>query len=497
MRVRVRGAAWLAGFVAGTGLLAACAAPAASPPPTEATRPPWIESSAAPAGGTTPEPITAVLPSDVSEADLRTDLDALARMSGKADGYRAVGSAGFDAAAEYVAEELRAAGWSVSEDAFTTPAFTDPGGSEVVVDGRSFGAGDVLPLIFSPAGDVTGPVVALDWEATATEPSSLGCAAADYGDLPDGALVVVRSGPCRRRDAVLAAQTAGAAGFVAAYPAAGTGEVLRPTLFEPAGITIPVASASGIAAGALADAAAAGATARLVTTTATSLVPTRSIIADLPGRRSDAVVMLGGHLDSVIDGPGLNDNGSGVAALLGLARALRDHEPRSTIRLAFWTDEETGLHGSFHYVEGLAPDDRAAIHAYLNADMVASPNGVAGVYDESRAAPGSAAISDLLVAAVREQGSVPVPEDVGGGSDHLAFTLAGIPTGGVYSGANELITPEQATASGATVGQPADPCYHRPCDDGTDLDVELARVLATALARTAVQLADDPGILDR
>ena len=92
--------------------------------------------------------------------------------------------------------------------------------------------------------------------------------------------------------------------------------------------------------------------------------------------------MLGAHLDSVVDGPGINDNGSGVAALLELARALGGSRPGATIRLAFWSAEELGLHGSSRYVAGLSDEERDGILVYLNADMVASPNGFAGVYDE-------------------------------------------------------------------------------------------------------------------
>jgi Zn-dependent M28 family amino/carboxypeptidase len=207
--------------------------------------------------------------------------------------------------------------------------------------------------------------------------------------------------------------------------------------------------------------------------------------------------MLGAHLDSVVDGPGINDNGSGVAALLELADALRDTVPAATIRLAFWGGEELGLAGSSSYVRNLSEEERGRIVAYLNADMLASSNGIAGVYDQAGTAGGSDAIRDALSAAVERQGGVPEPIDLGGGSDHQPFVQAGIPTGGVFSGANEIITASQARSSGAAEGQAADPCYHQPCDDGSSLDLGLARRLAAALADVAVSLANgdaaDPG----
>jgi hypothetical protein len=428
----------------------------------------------------------------ITDCGLRDRLDALARLTADSVGFRAVGTSGLDAAGDGIETELRSAGWRITADAFTTSSFTDLGGSSLVVDDRSFGAGDMAPLIFAPSGDVTGPVVAIDWDPAAREPDGSGCAVADYGRLPHGAIVLVRSGPCLRRDQVLAAQQAGAAAFVAGYPSAATGQVLRPTLLEPTGLAIPAASASRAAAMALASAATRHATARLVTLARTAWAKTRSVIAELTGSEPDKVVMLGAHLDSVIDGPGINDNGSGVAALLEIARALRDSRPRATIRLAFWSGEEFGLLGSVRYVASLSAQDRSAILVYLNADMVASPNGYAGVYDEATAPPGSSAVRDLLMAAVKRAGGVPVTVDLGGGSDHLAFDRAGIATGGVFSGAHESVSEEQASASGSTAGLPADPCYHLVCDDGSDLDIGLAHILASALADVTVQLSNDP-----
>jgi hypothetical protein len=428
----------------------------------------------------------------ITEGGLRDRLDALARVSPGSDGFRAVGAVGFDAAADLVAAELRAAGWSVTEDAFTTSSFADPGGSNLVVAGQSFGVGDIAPLIFAPAGEAGGPVVAIDWDPAASEPTGKGCLVSDYGDLPEGAIVLVRPGPCYRRDQVLAAQLAGAGAFVAGYPWFAGGEVLRPTLIEPAGLEIPAAAASRPAADALAAAAASGSTARLVTHSTTTPAATHSIIAELVGSQPGKVVMLGAHLDSVIDGPGINDNGSGVAALLEIARALGGGRPRATIRLAFWSGEELGLLGSVRYVTGLSAQDRAAILVYLNADMLASPNGFAGVYDEASAPAGSTAIRDLLSAAIGRAGGMPVMVDLGGGSDHVPFTRSGIPTGGVFAGANEPVSEGQAIAPGTTAGAPADPCYHRACDDGAHLNLELARLLTAAVADIAVQLSNDP-----
>jgi Zn-dependent M28 family amino/carboxypeptidase len=102
-------------------------------------------------------------------------------------------------------------------------------------------------------------------------------------------------------------------------------------------------------------------TGRLVTNAHTEQVPTRTVLAELPGSRDGQVILLGAHLDSVIDGPGINDNGPGVAALLEIARALSGTRPSATVRLAFWSGEELGRHGSLRYVESLSQAKKGAI----------------------------------------------------------------------------------------------------------------------------------------
>jgi Zn-dependent M28 family amino/carboxypeptidase len=455
-----------------------------------------------PAPPTPRQPASATVAASITEEGLRERLEALAAATGDTPPFRAVGSAGYDRAATMVEDALREAGWSVTADTYGGLVFEDEGDSSLEVGGRTFRRDDLLPLIFAPAGDVAGPVVAIDWNPAPTAADGKGCAVTHYGDLPANAIVVVRSGDCLRRDQVIAAQQAGAAAFVAVYPWAPPGAVYRPTLIEPRFLTIPAAGVSPEVAAALVAAAAAGETAHLVSLARTRQSPTRSIIAELPGTEPGAVIMLGAHLDSVLDGPGLNDDGSGVAALLEIAAGLAGTRPRATIRLAFWSGEELGLHGSYRYATALSEDDARAILVYANVDMIASPNGFAGVYDEPGAPAGSAAARDLLASAVERAGGKPVGIDIGGGSDHRAFGEMGVATAGVFSGAGEPVSAEQAATSGAqapgsgaVAGQPADACYHQLCDNLANANLALARTLAAGLADFTVRVANNPELL--
>ncbi len=70
-------------------------------------------------------------------------------------------------------------------------------------------------------------------------------------------------------------------------------------------------------------------------------VDVRNIIAELPGgARAGEIVIVGGHYDSVLDCPAANDNGSGVAAMLEIARLMRGQRPSRTVRFVAWVNEE-------------------------------------------------------------------------------------------------------------------------------------------------------------
>jgi hypothetical protein len=465
-------------------LLGACAAPA--PLPSELRVPSPV---VPPSPGVAPAEVAGRVTSD----GLAADLDALAAIARERGGTRGTGTPGDLATADHVERALIEAGYSPWSDAFRTPVYSDPGGSVVAIDGGATfrDPSTVLPLIFSPAGDVEGPVVDLGWDPDARDADGSGCEAADFAGLPAGAIVLVRPAACFRRVVLEHAQAAGAAALVTAAPWAGPGEIRRSTLITPDGLDIPALAVSRDVGSALAEAAAVGGRARVVATGETGEGDVRSVFAEVPGADPSRVVMLGAHLDSSLDGPGLNDDGTGVAGLLAIARAFAGTTPGATIRLAFWAAEETGLHGSSRYVEGLSPDELARIGAYLNADMTGSPNGFAGVYDEPTAAAGSAAIRDRLGAALEAAGVQWHPVDLGLGADHAAFAAAGIPTGGVFAGASEPVTPEQATGSGGQAGRPADSCYHLACDGRANVNEPLLLALTRALAEVTAELAGD------
>jgi Zn-dependent M28 family amino/carboxypeptidase len=264
------------------------------------------------------------------------------------------------------------------------------------------------------------------------------------------------------------AQTADAAALVVSSPAYEPGSLRRPTLRTPDGIDIPAMYASGPAGAALRQAATAGTSVHLSVRTLIEDRVTANVIAERPGigagNVADEVVMVGGHLDSVLDGPGINDNGSGTMTILEMAQQLAELEPTPrTVRFAFWSAEELGLYGSRDWVGRQSDDELHAIVAYLNFDMLASSNYGRFVYAPAGIA-GSEEITAAFEAYFDAVGLAYETLDLGGGSDHASFDDALVPNSGLFSGASEPKSDAQAERFGGSADQPMDRCYHLACD---------------------------------
>ena len=144
-------------------------------------------------------------------------------------------------------------------------------------------------------------------------------------------------------------------------------------------------------------------------------------------------------------------------------------KPINHVRFAFWGAEEEGLHGSTYYVNQLTARQQKDIAVNLNFDMIGSPNFVRFVYDGDGDAfgtsgpSGSGTVEDVFLDYFASQGLQTEPTEFDGRSDYEAFINAGIPAGGLFSGAEDIKTAEQAAIYGGTAGTAYDACYHQAC----------------------------------
>ena len=441
-------------------------------------------------------------------------LQALQDIADDNDGNRAAGQPGYRKSVSYVAKALKGYGWSVKREQFAFDAFFEDEPSvfertspspRVFTEDTEFST-----MEFSGSGDVTAELVAVDLTLPpAAEPSSTsGCEAADFTGLDlTGKVALMQRGSCDFAVKVENAIAAGAAATVIFNEGQeGRTDVVFGTLGAP--VTVPAvdtdfAIGSELAAGVLNGPT--GTTVHIKTTTHTEHLKAENVIAELPGGDPKHVVMAGAHLDGVLDGPGINDNGSGSAALLEIARRLSESgvEPVNKIRLAWWGAEEEGLIGSTDYVANLKKKALKKIALYLNFDMVGSSNFGRLIYDgdgdafDSAGPKGSKGIERTFEKYFGKQDLAAGPTAVDGRSDYQEFIKAGIPAGGLYTGAEELKTEEQAAMYGGEAGVAFDPCSHLACDDIDNVSRRAIRQMVPAIADSVARYAIKLGKLGR
>ncbi|MCC7020101.1 MAG: M20/M25/M40 family metallo-hydrolase [Ardenticatenales bacterium] len=434
---------------------------------------------------------------------LRGHLEALQGIADGNGGHRAIGSPGYAQSVAYARAQLEAVGYTVDVRPFTYPGHRSPPPATFALlapETRAFVLGtDFVQSSLSGSGDVTATVTAVDVVVpppAAANGSTSGCEAADFAAFPAGAIALVQRGTCPFDDKLRHAVAAGAAAVVVFNE----GQDNRTAVFDVtlrAEASVPVLGAGFAVGEAMVAQLRAGTAVRahIKTESATVDLPGQSVIAEWPKSEDDGVVMIGGHLDSVTAGPGINDDGSGVAAVLEIARqvARLDATPRHRLRFALWGGEELGLWGSRRYVEALPPDERARLLAYLNFDMIASPNPIRGLYDSLPESDGADQIEDLfarwfdLLGVPHEKATI-----VTGRSDHAYFSAAGIPVGGLFTGLNQAMSPAQAERYRGTAGALMDPCYHQRCDTIANIHWPMFDEMADAVAHATWTLANDP-----
>jgi Zn-dependent M28 family amino/carboxypeptidase len=429
---------------------------------------------------------------------------ALQRIANLNGGTRASGTPGFKASLDYVKARLDAAGYTTTVQEFTFPFFrdlADPTLSQVSPTATDY---ETETFQFSGSGDVTGKLVPATNNQSPPGPtpssSSAGCAAGDFtpASATDPQIALVQRGTCTFEEKAANAQAAGYdAVIIYNEGQPGRTELLTGTLGRV--FDIPVVGLSFADGDALNAAANAGDVVMHVTTNTENDLDAKTwnLLADSPGGDEDQTLVVGSHLDSVVPGPGINDNGSGSATDLEVALqvAKLGLKPRRHLRFAFWGAEEAGLLGSQHYVDTLPDVELTQIYANLNFDMIASPNYVRFVYDGdgsdtgTSGPSGSAQIEDLFNRYYAGQGLATDPTAFDGRSDYGPFIGVGIPAGGLFTGAEGIKTAEQAATYGGTAGAPYDPCYHQACDTTNNLNTKALGEMSDGVAHAAWTLA--------
>ena len=384
------------------------------------------------------------LPRTVSIARIRKHLVALQRIADRHGGTRVAGSPGYAASVRYVQQALARAGYRPRVAPFPFVEYEElvERGQQLAPVRRSIELEAIDYSPSTPPGGIQERIV---------QSSGNGCSANDFSQA-NGRIALVERGTCFIADKAQNAQAAGALALLVFSTERGP---MNATLGDPDTSGIPVAAVEQSVGRSLS--ATRDAVVRIEIVTRKRRTSSQNVVADTHQQRG-RVLLVGAHLDSVLLGPGINDNGTGVATLLEIARVVKQRGPRMAVRFAFWGAEEFGLFGSRAYADSAR---RQELVAYFNFDMLGSRDHVRAVYEGPYAS--------RFHAYFRRQGLRSERIDLTGRSDNHSFEQIGVPTGGLFAG--------------------GDACYHLACDRVNAVDFRILEQLAAGAAFGIASLA--------
>lgn len=436
-----------------------------------------------------PNPITARLSNQYSVENVKAHLAALEDIAVTVgDGNRSAGTPGYDASVDYVVDYLSEnTNYTVTlqELSFTQPTvLSTPQLSQTAPESMTYTyVIDFTILTYSGSGDVTAKVDGGVGD---------GCSSSQFSDFTSGSIAVIARGQCDFSVKAQNAVSAGAVGVII-YNYVNEG-IFSGTLGSEQ--PVPVFGVSYELAD---DWIVAGSTLNMVAETQVTTTTTHNVIAETPGGNADSIIVVGSHLDSVADGPGINDNGSGSSSNLEMARSFMFVPAENKVQFCWWAAEELGLIGSTYYVDSLVQSGAISnIALNLNYDMVASPNFFRGIYD------GNGASADIRNASVKimelyehyfDFNNIDYRlTEFNGRSDYGPFISNGVPAGGLFTGAEEIKPANERQYYGGIAEAAYDTCYHKYCDDNYNINDEALEEMGLAGYYVLVELATTPNL---
>ena len=426
------------------------------------------------------------LAAEITADAMVTHLDRLQEIADAASGTRAEGTSGYDASVDYVSQVLRDNGFEVQTPEFEVLDRSEGGNPALRVAGRNFRVEQASLLITTPPNGLTAP--------TLRPQKAPGCRTSDYeGRSVKGAIAVVDDTGCSVVDKQNVAVSEGAVGVLVVNTRGTSGSPAG--LFTPGyyqDLTVPVGVINPDADAVLRRTSA---PVRLVLDSKPVMKTARNVVAQTATGDTGNVVLVGAHLDSAAASAGINDDGTGVAALLEAAAALgSEPEITNAVRFAFWASEENGHSGPTRYVHSLSRDELTDIALYLNFDMLGSPNAGYFTYDGDQSAQpnpeipmrsvpeGSAGLERTLAGYLNAAGVRPADMPLAKAADYYPFLAAGVPIGGLTAGASQQKTAVQARLWGGKEGVGFDPNYRTARDTVDAVNRDALSVLGPGAA---------------
>ena len=416
---------------------------------------------------------------------------ALQNIADQNGGTRYTRTSGYTASAAYVKATLEKAGYAARYEMFNMPIWHENAPPVLQLTSpstKTYNPGsaaddnspdvDFIAFEHSPTKSLTSVKVVPTNDIVVPSPggTTSGCEMSDFPDATKDAVSLIQRGTCGFTLKLQNAVKAGAVGVILFNE--GDTPSRSNALFRSAdpGYTIPAVLSSTAVGEELYNLYKNGQnpTVNLATNGVDVETLYPNVVAETPRGDANHMVLLGAHLDSVPAGPGINDDGSGTSFQLELAEQLAKAgtPPRNKIRFLWFGGEEDGLVGSQYYAAHLSDAEVARTDMMLDTDMIASPNFARLVYDgdgstfgsELAGPAGSGTVERVLTDYWSKRGMVSEPIPFDGRSDYVGFVNRGIPSGGVFAGAEAPKTAAQVAKYGGVQGEQLDPCYHEACD---------------------------------
>ncbi|MCG7489785.1 M20/M25/M40 family metallo-hydrolase [Vibrio sp. Of14-4] len=472
---------------------------------------------------------------------------------------RAAGTMGYQNSTEFIVATMKERGFIVTLQEFDFRAWEELAGTKATADGKNLISKKTAPDGVEPDfalmsysgktdGELNGELAFVTPDFRFDEPdydSTDGCEASDFeGKDLNGKIAVIQRGGCAFDTKAFNAQNAGAKALIVFNQGNDEGRksVVSGTLGSTTQVVIPTIGARfELGYDWYVKSQSEPVLASLTVNTQDEDVVTQNILAETPIGNPEQVVMLGAHLDSVPEGPGINDNGSGSAGLLEYAVTLSELEVpvKNKVRFAWWAAEEAGLVGSEYYTENLfapiydkaqqqildelglkdpselTPEQVDLVEArytqinrvkmYLNFDMIGSPNYIYGVMDgdlsDTKDSPdnaykgdfkppyGTSDIESIFNEFFTEKEESTIPQALSKRSDYAGFADWGIAFGGLFTGAEKVKTAAEVLKYGGEAGVSYDKCYHQACDDINNINHSAIYKNTQAMAYTTTYYA--------
>ncbi|WP_040228533.1 M28 family peptidase [Bhargavaea cecembensis] len=362
---------------------------------------------------------------------------------------RVAGTESEQQAVRYIRDAFKSYGYRVDVQPFTFTAYTEPQKVRLQVEGLcDVAAGH---FTYGMNGDVSAKLI----DAGLGKPRDFKKA--------KGKIAVIRRGEIPFSEKIANASRAGAAGVILYNNEPGE---LGGSLGEPGKHRIPAVAMSRDTGEAILEhiKARPDAEARILVEGAETtereshnVIATKKAGAKKKGAGDREIIIISSHLDSAPGAPGANDNASGTAVVLEMARVLKNIPAEAEIRFVAFGAEELGLLGSEKYISLLPESEKKRIIANFNLDMVGSRD--AGDLTLQTVDGKPNLVTELARSSSKKLNGTPTPVIQGNRSDHVPFHEAGIP-------------------AALLIHHPAEPWYHTPDDTSDKISKEKLRDVA-------------------